>query len=62
MLVIPVPHHIYLAILCGLTRIWVIWIVTDVKNKGFSKYSLKRLFTYLASGAVIALLWGLFIV
>jgi len=33
MLVIPVPHYIYLAFLCGLTTIWVIWIVTDVKKR-----------------------------
>jgi len=61
MLVIAGPPYIYLPFLCGLTMIWVIWIVSDVEGKGLSRYSLKRLFTYLASGAVLALLWGVFI-
>jgi hypothetical protein len=61
MVVIPVPSWVYLVFLCGLTLIWAIWVVSDVTKKGISKYSIKRLLTYIASGAVLALLWGVFI-
>lgn len=61
MLVIPVPGYIYLPFLCVVTIIWVGWVVSDVYKKGISKYSLKRIFRYIVSGAVVGLLWSLFI-
>ena len=61
MLVIPVPSWVYLPFLCVLSVGWVIWVVTDLLEKGVSKYSVKRVLTYVASGAVVALLWGGFV-
>jgi len=61
MLVIPVPPLAYLLFPCGLSAVWVIWIVSDLLERGLSKYSLKRVLTYIGSGAVLALLWGVFI-
>ena len=61
MIVIPVPSWVYLLFLSGVTTFWVIWIVTDIEKKGISRYSVKRVLTYVASGAVLALLWGAFV-
>ena len=61
MFVIPVPPLVYLLFLGGLSAVWVLWVVSDLVGKGVSKYSLKRVLTYIGSGAVLALLWGVFI-
>lgn len=61
MLVIPVPTYIYLPFLCGISVIWVGWVVSDVYKKGISKYSRKRILQYVVSGVVVGLLWSLFL-
>jgi hypothetical protein len=61
MIIIPVPSWVYLLFLSGVTIFWVVWVVTDIEKKGISKYSLKRVLTYIVSGAVLGLLWGVFV-
>jgi len=61
MLVIPVPPLVYVLFLVGLSAAWVIWIVSDLAEKGLSKHSVKRVLAYVASGAILAVLWGVFI-
>jgi len=61
MMVIPVPHVVYLVFLAILSAVWAIWVVSDLAKRRLSKYSLKRVLTYVGSGAVLALLWGLFV-
>ena len=61
MFVIPVPPIVYLIFLVVLSAVWGIWIVSDLAERGLSKYSIKRVLTYIGSGAVVALLWGIFI-
>jgi hypothetical protein len=61
MTVIPVPRLVYLIFLAILSAVWAIWILSDLVDRGLSKYSTKRVLTYIGSGAVLALLWGLFV-
>jgi len=61
MFVIPVPRLVYLVFLAALSAVWGIWVVHDLVERGLSKYSIKRVLTYIGSGAVLALLWGLFV-
>lgn len=61
MMVIPVPRLVYVIFLAVLSVVWAIWIVSDLVDRRLSKYSTKRVLTYIGSGAVLALLWGLFV-
>jgi len=61
MIVIPVPSWVYVAFLATLSLVWLIWVGSDLAQKGVSKYSLKRVLAYVASAAVLFLLWGVFI-
>lgn len=60
-MVIPVPPLVYILFLAALSAVWVIWVVSDLVKRGLTKYSVKRVLTYIGSGAVLAFLWGLYI-
>ena len=59
--VIPVPSLVYLLFLVALSVVWGIWVVSDLVKRGLSKYSVKRVLTYIGSGAVLAFLWGMYV-
>jgi hypothetical protein len=61
MIVIPVPRLVYLVFFAALSAVWGIWVVSDLIERRLSKYSVKRVLTYIGSGAVVALLWGIFV-
>ena len=59
--VIPVPRLVYLVFLIALSVGWGIWVISDLEQKRLSKYSVKRVLTYIGSGAILAFLWGIFV-
>ena len=59
--VIPVPPLVYLLFLIAIRVVLVIWVVSDIVERRLSKYSVKRVLTYIGSGAVLAFLWGIFV-